>query len=256
MITAKKLRTLKSRTQLRKAAAIFHQASLQDPGKEYLEEVLGVALDSELLSEKDRLKLLSFFSKRTALSFEDINYYLLSVLGDSPADWDVTDGSGEPDWKRRTVLRHSLFLDHIRSPYNVGSVFRSAEAFGVDRIYLAPGTASPEHPRARRTSRDTVDGVDWEERELGALPDMPVFALELGGTPLQDFCFPSYGLCLLGSEETGLSAEARRLAESSLGLVSIPQLGVKGSVNVSAAAAVLLYQWMVSSSPGSTSEGL
>lgn len=255
MITAKKIRTLKPRVQLRKAADVFHEAKAQGYGEDYLQEVLSIALSSELLSDGERARLRGFYDKGDALSYEDIYYCLLNALGESPADWDRVDSSGNIDWESRTVLRHSLFLDHIRSPYNVGSVFRSAEAFGVERIYLAPGTASPLHQRAVRTSRGAVEGIAWEERELSDLPPVPVFALETGGTPLSEFAFPEEGICILGSEETGVSKEGRELASSSLGIVSIPQLGAKGSVNVSAACAVLLYQWMLSSSPGSTCKG-
>lgn len=252
MITPKKILTLKPRVQLRKVADVFHRAKAEGYDGGYLEEVLGIALSSDLISNEDRARLCSFYAKGDSLSYDDIYYCILSALGESPADWDTVDGEGNIDWGQRRILGHSLFLDHLRSPYNVGSVFRSAEAFGVNHIYIAPGTASPSHPRAMRTSRGAAGGIPWDERDLMALPSVPVFALETGGTPLSDFAFPEEGICILGSEETGVSKEGRDLAMSSLGLVSIPQMGVKGSLNVSSAASILLYQWMLSSSPVST----
>ena len=244
MISAKKIRTLKPRVQLRRSADAFHEAAASDPGSGYLDEIIDIIASSEILSDADKDKIRFFYSKGGSLSYEDIYYCILTALGDVPADWDAEDDEGNIDWSRRTLLPHYLFLDHLRSPYNVGSIFRSAEAFQAAGIYIAPGSASPEHPRARRTSRGTVDGVDWRECELSSIPpDIPVFALETGGEDIASFAFPSHGICIIGSEEDGISPEARRLAEASHGIVTIPQHGAKGSLNVSSATAILLYKW-------------
>ena len=244
MISAKKIRTLKPRVQLRRSADAFHEAAASDPGKEYLDDVMSIIESSEVLSCDDKEKIRFFYSKGDSLSYEDIYYCILTALGDVPADWDATDEEGNIDWSRRSILPHYLFLDHLRSPYNVGSIFRSAEAFQVAGIYIAPGSASPEHPRARRTSRGTVDGVDWREEELSSIASgIPVFALETGGEDIGSFSFPERGICIIGSEEDGISPEARALAESSYGIVTIPQHGAKGSLNVSSAVAILLYKW-------------
>lgn len=244
MISARKIRTLKPRVQLRRAADAFHEAAASDPGREYLDEVMDIIRASDVLDAEDKEKIGFFYSKGDSLSYEDIYYRILTALGDVPADWDTVDEEGNIDWSSRSILPHYLFLDHLRSPYNVGSIFRSAEAFQVAGIYIAPGSASPEHPRARRTSRGTVDGVDWREAELSAIPSgIPVFALETGGEDIAEFRFPESGICIIGSEEDGISPEARKMAESSYGIVSIPQHGAKGSLNVSSAVAILLYKW-------------
>ncbi len=250
MITLKKIRSLKPRVQLRKAADVFHEANTEELDETYLEDVLDIILSSDLVSDENGEKLKLFFSKGRGVGYEDIYYYVLSILGDSPSDWDKRTAEGEIDWSKRLVLGHSLFLDHLRSPYNVGAIFRNAEAFAVDEIILAPGTASPEHPRAHRTSRSTVDAIPWREAELSDIAeDIPVFALEVGGTDIRDFKFPERGLCIIGSEETGVTAEGRKRASSSLGIVSIPQFGAKGSINVASAVAILLYKWMESLQP-------
>ena len=143
MILPKKIRTLKPRVQLRKVGDIFHEAASHGMDDAYLEEVLGIALGSDLLDEDGRERLRSFFSRHDSISFDDIHYYLLSVRGDVPADWDASGDDGDVDWTRRTVFPHALYLDHIRSPFNVGSIFRSAEAFGVESIIIAPGFSNP-----------------------------------------------------------------------------------------------------------------
>lgn len=243
VITIKKIKSLKPRVRVRKLGEVFHLAAISPVDREYLEEALSVLLEEELLSKKDREDIAYFYSRGGREDFDDIYYRTLAILGESVADWDIRDSSGEIAWSERTVFPHFLYLDHLRSPYNVGSVFRSAEAFGVEGIYLSPGSASPLHERAKRTSRGTVEGVRWDYRELEDVEDMPVFALETGGTDITSFTFPRRGICIIGSEEEGVSGRALERAEKSLGRVSIRQYGVKGSINVASAVAVLLQYW-------------
>lgn len=243
MLRVKKIESLKDRVQLRKIGGIFHENTLYDD--DYLRDVFSLLLKNELLTNEDKAKLVSIYESKKSTYGDDIYYYLLDKLGESVADWDFKDENGDIDWTRRKILNHYLYLDHIRSPYNVGSIFRSAESFCVKSIYLAPGSASPEHPRAIRTSRDTVYGVEWSECELDSLANRPVFALELGGVDLKDFHFPKDAICIVGSEESGVSKEALALADKSLGRVSIRECGAKGSINVSAATSILLYEWMM-----------
>lgn len=245
MITVKKILTLKPRVQLRKAADIFHEASVTAFDEGYLQDVLSVVLSSGLVDGDTASRISEYYKRHDSVGYDDIHYALLSLLGDVPAEWDAEKGDGSIDWSGRKTLPHMLFLDHLRSPYNVGSIFRNAEAFGVSEIVIAPGTASPLHPRALRTSRSTVEAIPWKEGGLETIaPDMPVFALETGGTDIREFEFPAEGVCIVGSEETGITPEARARALASLGLVTIPQLGAKGSMNVASATAVILYKWM------------
>ena len=245
MLTIKKINTLKPRVRVRKLGAIFHEAySGVIYDEPYLKECLDLLLSQELVTLNDKHDIL-LFSQRGREGWEDIYYRTLYILGEAPADWDAVTENGEKDWSKRRVFSHYLYLDHLRSPYNVGSVFRSAESFGIGKIYVAPGTADPLHPRAIRTSRDTVDGVEWEWKDISEIDDdIPVFALELGGKDLWDFEFPKKGICILGSEESGVSPEALKRADRSLGRVSIRQYGAKGSINVSSAAAILMEHWI------------
>lgn len=243
MITLKKIATLKPRVQLRKIGGIFYTSSVSHYDDEYLKSVLEYLIASDLINDDDKKKIVGFYNRNDSQSGADIYYHILGILGESPADWDFVDSSGSIDWTRRIIKSHSLYLDHLRSPYNVGSIFRSAESFCVDRIYLSEGCASPEHPRAIRTSRNTVYGVDWCIEKLSNI-DMPIFALELGGKDISEFEFPERGICIIGSEESGVSREALSIADSSLGRVSIGQYGAKGSINVASATAILLYKWL------------
>ena len=246
MITVKKLLTLKERTRLRKISMILHEAAVDlrngNPvDLEYINEVLPVAgfeaLDASELSAADTL----------AFRLEDVSQALLSKLGAEPSDWDFRTAEGSLDSAVRIVQDKVLVLDRIRSPYNVGAIFRSAEAFGISRIILVEGTASPEHVRALRTSRGTTSVVPWTfmpESEvvsfLHGYDPACVIALELGGTSINEFAFPSRGVAVLGSEEFGISPEVLSCCGSR---VTIPMGGSKGSLNVSVAAGILLQRW-------------
>ena len=244
MITKKKLESLKERTKLRKISIIMHQAAFDiKAGKEvdwdYINDVLSLTdyekIDTTLEPEAIIFKL------------EDISKDLLRILGAEPSDWDFRDSSGALDAKTRIIQDKILVLDRIRSPYNVGAIFRSADSFGISKIILVEGTASPEHVRAQRTSMGTTATVDWafmNEEEvvsfLKSYDSSQVLALEVGGEDINTFCFPAMGVGILGSEEFGISPAVLACAGRR---VSIALGGSKGSLNVSVAAGIFMQHW-------------
>ena len=172
-----------------------------------------------------------------------LRHALLAATGQTPADWDLLDPlSGRPDASSRRIFPGMLaYLEDIRSPFNIGSILRSADAFGLAEVILSPGAADPSHPRALRSSMGAGELVFQRRAGLEALEGACVFALELGGTPIDEFEFPERGIVVVGSEELGVSREALGLC--TLGTVSIPMSGAKGSLNVGVAFGVLLFSW-------------
>ncbi|MFQ3546845.1 MAG: TrmH family RNA methyltransferase [Termitinemataceae bacterium] len=172
-----------------------------------------------------------------------IRHLLRSELGLSVADWDYIDEMGT---RSRQVQHYfpgvNVYLEDIRSPFNIGSIFRTAESFGVERIYLSPFCADPTHPRAERSAMGTVSMLPWERKNLDSLPD-PVFAMETGGSPIEEFIFPSTGTLIIGSEELGVSPEGLERAARSAGRVSILTIGAKGSLNVGVAFGIVMRAW-------------
>ena len=176
-------------------------------------------------------------------------HLLLNETGRYQADWDFTGSDGRLDPAQRCIFEGMLiYLEDIRSPFNVGAMFRSAESFGAEKIFLSPFCADPGHRRAQRTAMGCVEVLPWERREFFAAPESaalpyPVFALETGGIPLAEFPFPRRGLLIAGSEELGISPQALAAADASLGRVSIPCYGAKGSLNVSVAFGIVMQAW-------------
>ena len=176
-----------------------------------------------------------------------VRHVLLAETGRSPADWDFTGQNGALDPEQRQSFPGMLvYLEDVRSPYNVGAMFRTAESFGVEKIFISPLCADPMHTRSKRTAMGCVDVLPWQRLNLNEeknLSGLPIFALETGGTPLKDFLFPQQGILVAGSEELGVSPKTLAAADASLGRISIPCYGAKGSLNVSVAFGIVMYFW-------------
>lgn len=187
---------------------------------------------------------------------------ILAAIGTFPAEWDLIhpasapirmpsaasasgleEGSPVPATPRTALFPDiAVYAEDIRSPFNLGSIFRTAEAYGAGRVIVSPLCVGPEHPRAMRSAMGCVELLSWERRSLEELEEgLPVFALETGGTPIDEFDFPSRGVVIVGSEELGVSPEA--LARADYGRVSIPMYGSKASLNVGVAFGVLMQAW-------------
>jgi len=184
-------------------------------------------------------------------TLNNIKHILMTETGNEQADWDFTTSDGQLDVKKRQISEGMwIYLEDIRSPFNVGAIFRTAESFGIEKIILSPFCADPNHTRAKRTAMGCIDIIPWERRNLfDPLEEepidssVPVFALETGGASINEFTFPNRGILIAGSEELGVSPRALAAADASLGRVSIPCYGTKASLNVSVALGIALQVW-------------
>ena len=176
--------------------------------------------------------------------------HLLALIGTFPAEWDLVIAPHKaPTDENGVVIKRDfypgvcVYAEDIRSPFNIGSIFRSAEAMGAEKVLISPHCIDPTQPRAIRSGMGCIETMGWERLSLDQLPaDMPVFALETGGTALDDFKFPKQGICIIGSEELGVSPEA--LARATYGRVTIPMKGLKASLNVGVAFGILMQKWV------------
>ena len=152
------------------------------------------------------------------------------------------------DWRRRTDARLSLLLDNVGQPFNVGSIIRSAAAFGVERVWLCGSTAEPGHPSARKTALGTDRMLAFEPVQAAtAAVDAAradgyrVVVIELAGDAVPLHEAPLTGdICLaVGNEDHGCSAGLLAAADV---IAYIPQPGNVGSLNVAAATAIALAE--------------
>lgn len=220
--------------------------------REYTKKLVEILLKDPKLSPAaaDEIKILL-----NSESFDELRLcncarnHLLALIGSFPAEWDLViaphssllnkDGAV----KARSFYKGvSVYAEDIRSPFNMGSIFRTAEGMGAEKVYISPFCTDPMQPRAQRSSMGCIETLGWERTDLNSLPeDVPVFALETGGTPINEFVFPKQGICIIGSEELGCSPEALKRAQ--YGRVSIPMKGLKASLNVGVAFGILMQKW-------------
>jgi len=148
--------------------------------------------------------------------------------------------------------RFSVLLEDVRSLWNVGSVFRTADGAGFGRLYLCGITGCPPRKEIAKTSLGAEDVIAWEHH-TGALEVLPslnqrgvqVVGLETtsDSIPLSRAlkeCLLHPPLCLaIGNEVAGLSAETQAACEV---ICNLPMRGVKGSLNVAVAFGIAAYQ--------------
>jgi len=258
VITIRKLSTLPSVSALRKASRILQGFELDlvlniNPNPVYLKDLISFISSSPELDSEEKVRVSQITEKYGKKDSEllricnNLRHLLLRNLKEEPADWDFsaqqTNTIKKEAVTNRKILPFEIFLDDIRSPFNVGSIFRSSESFGVSKILVSPGTSDPTHKRALRTSMGCTDIVPWEKANYQDLENKNIFALELNGEPIDQFNFPDSGIAIIGSEELGVSPECLKIADNSFGRVSIPISGIKGSINVSVAFGILMYNW-------------
>ncbi len=131
----------------------------------------------------------------------------------------------------------SIYLDNIRSAFNVGSIVRTTEAFRLGTLLFAGITPFIDNPKVQKTSMCSFDKVPCQKAlTIESLP-RPLIALEtLREAPsIFDFLFPQTFTLILGNEEYGVSKE---LLETACAVVQIPLYGFKNSLNVASAYAI------------------
>ena len=219
------------------------------PDVVYIKDICETALSemegsssSAAVEELEKISSGSLSGNELLFAVNNLRYLFLSEIGRDPAEWDLATYSDKKNPEERKILDINVYLDNIRSPFNVGSVFRTAESFCFKKVFLSEFTPSPDQKRAKRSSMGTSDIVEWGRRNINNLPS-PVFALELGGSHVQDFKFPEAGTVIIGSEELGVSPEAINKARNEGGIVTIPLYGCKSSINVGVAFGILAHSW-------------
>lgn len=142
-----------------------------------------------------------------------------------------------------------IILDDIRSLHNIGSVFRTADAFLIEKIYLCGITATPPNKEIHKTALGATETVTWEHHldvltviENLKKEDIEVYAVEQveNAVFLQDFNIDKtkkYAL-VFGNEVFGVNQNAIEICN---GTIEIPQLGSKHSLNISVSAGIVVW---------------
>lgn len=146
----------------------------------------------------------------------------------------------------------AVLLDNIRSAYNVGSIFRTADGAGVSEIILSGITPTPDHPGAIKTALGAEMSIPWSQtwssleccesyRKNGFT--LVVLEKNITAIPIMEMLFefqPEKVLLVVGNENSGVDPDILNLADK---IVFLPMLGLKESLNVSVAFGICIY-WL------------
>lgn len=154
------------------------------------------------------------------------------------------------EFKRSQKIPVIAVLENIRSAYNVGSVFRTADAFLLDAIYITGYTCIPPHKEIKKTALGAEETVDWKHfaNATEAIKHLrkegyKVYAVEQAKNSqmLQNIAFGADDkiAVIFGNEVTGVEQDTILQCD---GCIEIPQLGMKHSLNIATAAGVVLWE--------------
>jgi tRNA G18 (ribose-2'-O)-methylase SpoU len=156
---------------------------------------------------------------------------------------------GRKSVKQSDKIPIIVVLENIRSAYNVGSVFRTADAFLVEAIYIIGYSARPPHKEVKKTALGAEETVTWKhfKTTAEAIDELrkdgyKIFAVEQaeGSYLLQSVNFGKEKLAVVfGNEVTGVEQSTILSCD---GCIEIPQLGMKHSLNIATAAGVVLWE--------------
>ncbi len=155
------------------------------------------------------------------------------------------------EFRQAVKLPVCIVLDNVRSLHNVGSAFRTADAFKIEKIYLTGITGKPPHRDIEKTALGATLSVDWEyaeetapllERLHGNGYTIVVVEQTTDSESLEKFvAHPGKKYCLVfGNEVNGVSEEAIAIADQGL---EIPQQGTKHSLNISVCLGIVAWEF-------------
>ena len=161
------------------------------------------------------------------------------------------------EFKNQKKLPIIVVLDNIRSLNNIGSFFRTSDAFNIEAIYLCGISAQPPHREIQKTALGAAESVEWRyfettEQALGKLKEQEflIYAIEQteNSIYLQEFTYNLEKIALVfGNEVDGVGQNVINLSKSS---IEIPQFGTKHSLNVSISFGVVLWHLVSQSLKG------
>lgn len=154
------------------------------------------------------------------------------------------------DFREAAKMPLTVVLDDVRSMYNIGSVFRTSDAFRVKEVLLCGITATPPHPEIHKTALGGEESVGWKYFATAddAVEELrkdgyKIYSIEQaeGSTMLNDFAADRSTpvAVVLGNEVKGVS---QSVIDKSDGCIEIPQFGTKHSMNVSVTAGIIIWE--------------
>lgn len=156
--------------------------------------------------------------------------------------------------ERRLVRKNPVYiiLDNVLDTYNIGAVFRLADAAAASKVYLCAGSETPPNHRIKKASINTTEWVDWEYFETAGeaiaalrkeVPDVQVVAVEQaeGSVAYDDVDYTFPVALVVGHETDGVAKETLAVCDK---IVELPMWGVNISLNVMVSLGIVLFKVM------------
>lgn len=145
-----------------------------------------------------------------------------------------------------------IIVDNVLDTYNVGAIFRLADAVAAEKVLLCGATETPPHTRIKKASINTTEWVSWEYFRSAKeaieflhknVPGIKVYSVELDprSVPYDSVAYTFPVALVVGHESDGVSEEAMAASD---GVVEIPMWGVNKSMNVMVSLAIVLFEVM------------
>lgn len=156
------------------------------------------------------------------------------------------------EFRQSEKLPIIVVLENVRSAYNVGSVFRTSDAFLLEAIYICGYTAYPPHKEIKKTALGAEETVEWKyfKKTNEAIEELRkgnyrIYSVEqaIDSHPLQQIKFEKNEklAVVFGNEVAGVEQSTIELTD---GCIEIPQLGMKHSLNIATAVGVVLWEFV------------
>ncbi|MDP3973211.1 MAG: TrmH family RNA methyltransferase [Candidatus Daviesbacteria bacterium] len=155
-----------------------------------------------------------------------------------------------------TVKKQEIYivLDNVLDTYNIGSIFRLADAVAAKKIYLCGETETPPNHRIKKASINTTEWVEWEYASTAVeaisnikfqIPNIQIIAIEQSSKsiPYDKFEYKMPICLIVGHESEGVSPEVLKMADE---VVELPMFGVNKSLNVMVSLGIVLYRIVTS----------
>ena len=164
--------------------------------------------------------------------------------------WELSRVS-EAEFKSQKKFPITIILDEIRSLTNVGTFFRTCDAFNVDKIYLCGITATPPHREIQKTALGATETIEWEHREttMEVVEELKAKGIKICSIEqteetilLQDVhkLLDEHYALVFGNEVNGVNQD---VIDASDYIIEIPQFGTKHSLNVSVCAGIVMWEF-------------
>lgn len=144
----------------------------------------------------------------------------------------------------QAFAQHTLLLDTLQDPGNLGTIIRCADWFGIRTVVASPGTVDAFNPKVVQSTMGSLARVQVIVRDLTTVlaehPDVPVYAAALDGSPLREVEVPQRSFILIGNEAHGLSGD---LLDAASHRITITGSGQAESLNAAIATAIILHHF-------------